>query len=328
MRVGYALVLVGILASGCTGNGSISYGNVGGTGSSSSSIAGSVGASTSTGGVGASSTTGGIGATTSSPTTAAASGSGGTAGGSLCGSSDLCTVYASSDTDLYQVDPTTNPPTQTHLCAFSGALTSSDTVTDIATESQGTLFAITETDLYTVDPASNCAATHVASLSGTATTRWVCLSFSATGTLLASDEDGNVVTINTTTGAITAAGSFGNGMGCSGDFVAVNAGTELTAPTIFATATQPSGTGTGNDQLVTLDSTNGYTATILGDTGYKAIYGLGYVGGTLYGFTHAGQTLQINPSTGASTVLTTTSPVAAFSGGATTPLAPQMPVFQ
>jgi len=222
-------------------------------------------------------------------------------------------VYASADHDLYQVDPSTLA--QTHLCSFNGALTNStaDVVTDIAVQNAGTLYAITETRLLTVDP-HTCAATQVASLSQ-AGTRWVGLTFTAGGQLLAADGSGNVVTIDPTTGAVTSAGSFGTNLVCSGDIVAINDSNG----TIYATASNAQ--GTGNDQLVTLDPTT-HAATVIGSVGFSKVYGLGYWGGTLYGFTHTGLTLQINPSTGQGTQIGSTSPSVSFSGGATTPLAP------
>jgi hypothetical protein len=125
-----------------------------------------------------------------------------------------------------------------------------------------------------------------------------------------------VVSINPSSGAVSSAGSFGS-LACSGDLVAINDANG----TIYATATDPS-CSSCNDKLVTLDP-NSYAATVIGDVGYTKVFGLGFWGGKLYGFTHAGLTLQINPQTGAATQIDTSS--YSFSGGATTPLAP---IFQ
>lgn len=306
-----ALSCILALAVGCGGSSAVSSG--GGTrgtsgGSGSSSGSGSTGAGSSTG-----TTTAGASSGTTG-TSGAGSGSGGSSGSTIC-DTQRCVVYASADHDLYQVDPTTL--NETHLCSFGGALTSTDVVTDIAVTAEGTLYAITKTRLFTVDP-QTCVATLKTSLS-TAGTSWVGLTFTANGLLLGADSVGNVVTIDPASGAVTPAGSFGGTLICSGDIVAIQNGT------IYATAKDTSCSSGCNDKLVTLDPNNGYHATAIGDVGtYHAVYGLGYWGGKLYGFQHGGATLQIDPASGATSEINFSSGVA-FSGGATTPLAP---VFQ
>lgn len=300
--------MASMVLAACGGGASVSSGGAmagtsGGSGRSSASSASSGSSGGSSGG-----STG-----TSGTSGASSAGTSGTSSSSIC-DTQSCVVYASADHDLYQVDPQTL--TESHLCAFGGALTSTDVVTDIAVENQGTVYAITEKALYTVNP-QTCAATEVATLSQSGT-RWVGLTFTASGQLLAADGSGNVVTINPGSGAITPAGSFG-GLVCSGDLVAINDA----AGTIYATASDPS-CSTCNDKLVTLNPST-HAATVIGDVGHRSVFGLGYWGGKLYGFSHGGLTLQINPATGASTVINTSNPTVAFSGGATTPLAP---VFQ
>lgn len=293
----------GLVAVGCGGS-EITTGRPPGSGATG---AGSSSGSTSAGGT---TTTGS--STGAATTTSGGTGGTSTSGGSIC-STQRCVVYASSDHDLYQVDPTT--AAETHLCSFNGALASTDVVTDIAVERQGTLYAITTTALFTVDPAT-CTATRLASLSS-AGTRWVGLSFTAGGVLLAANGTGDVVSIDPASGQLTPAGSFGGTLACSGDLVAIND----TAGTIYASAVDTTCT-TCNDQLVTLDPRT-YQAHVVGDLGHRSVYGLGYWAGKLYGFTHAGYTLEIDPKTGASTVIQSPgASVVKFSGGATTPLAP------
>ena len=53
----------------------------------------------------------------------------------------------------------------------------------------------------------------------------------------------------------------------------------------------------GGDDLVVVDPDSGVSAA-RGEIGVEAIYGLGYADGSLYGFTDAGQVLDIDPSTG------------------------------
>ncbi len=249
--------------------------------------------------------------------TSTSTGGSGSTSGTVCTNAG-CAVYASTDHSLYQVNPSTLAETQ--LCSFGGQLTgsSADNVTDIAVASNGTLYAITETALYTVGlpNGSTCAATKVTSLS-TNNTRFVCLAFTAGDTLLAADEQGNVYTIQASNGTVTKVGAFGGTLSCSGDIVAINDANQ----TIYASAADSSCSASHcTDKLVTLSPPN-YAATVIGDLGYPQVYGLGYWAGTLYGFTYAGKTLQIDPTSGASTLINTVSG-ATFSGGATTPLAP------
>ena len=252
---------------------------------------------------------------TSTSTSTSSSGSTGVAG--IC-SSQRCVVYAQTDHELYQVDPTDAGNLQ-DLCAFGGALgsTSADAVNDIAVRADGQLYAITKTDLYTVDP-STCAATHVQSVAPPGGNSFNCLGFLSDGTLLGATSQGDVTKIDPTTGAPTQVGSFGGGLKCSGDIVAVSNGV---ADLIFASAKPISGSSS-SDKLVSLDPNNGYQATVIGDIGSPSVFGLGFWGGKLYGFTSSGDTLEIDPGTGHGNVLHQTSPTLKFYGAGTTPRAP------
>ncbi|CAM3812651.1 PEP-CTERM sorting domain-containing protein [Rheinheimera salexigens] len=64
-----------------------------------------------------------------------------------------------------------------------------------------------------------------------------------------------------------------------------------------------SNTGLG-DSLWLLNVSNG-TGTMLGVTGYEAVYGLSFLDNTLYGFTNAGTTISLNTLTGAGTFVST-----------------------
>ena len=232
--------------------------------------------------------------------------------GDIC-TSQHCIIYAETVHTLYQVDP--SPPNAiSELCDFGGAIHGDAGVNDIAVQRDGTLWGITKTDLYRVDP-NTCAGTHVSALAQSAG-GFNCLTFTNQDTLLAADQAGQVLTINTATGAVANAGSFGGNYGCSGDILATADGT------LYATAKTITGTH-GNDMLVTLDPANGYHATRVSssDLGYRSVFGLGFWGGTLYGFDTDGHVLSIDPVTGVGTLLHTETD-AVFYGAGTTPLAP------
>jgi hypothetical protein len=61
------------------------------------------------------------------------------------------------------------------------------------------------------------------------------------------------------------------------------------------------------DSLAEFDLEGG-GATILGSTGFPCIWGLAAFGETLYGLTCNGQVLNINPQTGAASVLSSGGP--------------------
>lgn len=251
-------------------------------------------------------------AATSSSSGTGTAGSGGSSGGTTICSTQNCTVYAQTGTDLYSIDPSTLA--QTHVGAFSGDL-SGASVYDIAVRADGLIYAITATDLYSVNP-STCVGTHIAVLTGA--NGFNGLTFTLTGTLLAADNStGDVDAIDPTTGTVSTVGNYGSLSGTqlysSGDLVALSNGV------IYATATDNS--GNNPDVLVTVDPTNSYAATVVGSTGYYGIYGLAYWAGVVYGFDDEGDSLSIDPTTGIATLISNNSAFMWFGAG-TTPNAP------
>lgn len=250
---------------------------------------------------------------TSGGTTGGTSGTG-SADAGLC-STQACLIYAETAHTLYHVDPA--PPNAiTRVCDFGGAIPGDAGINDIAVQGNGTLYGITKTDLYVIDPAT-CAGTHLANL-GPNAGGFNGLTFTAADTLLAADARGHVAIIDTATGTVSDAGAFGGTYGCSGDIVGVGNGV------IYATAKDSALPRGSNDILVTLDPSQGYAATPVSatnDLGYPGIFGLGFWGGTLYGFDKSGNTLAIDPVQGTSTLLHNT-PGVVFFGAGTTPRAP------
>ena len=103
------------------------------------------------------------------------------------------------------------------------------------------------------------------------------LVFGANNTLYASGQ-GELYTINTSTGAATPVGATTDGTvtyGSTGDLAFINGMLYMTTPAAV-------GQGTG-DRLVVVNPNTGAT-TLLGATGFTDIDGLAFVGGTLYGF--------------------------------------------
>jgi hypothetical protein len=199
------------------------------------------------------------------------------------------TIWAHSSTDLYTVDP--NTFALTHVGAFG----QSD-ITDIAVTPSGDLWAISFSSLYRVDK-STASTTLVASLSGSGNNG---LTFLPNGNLLAADGSGTVKQINTSTGASTDIGSFGNGLSSSGDLVAVG-------PVMYGISSTGAGgsDASGNNILLRVDIASG-VATVVGPIGFGQVWGLAYVNKRVIAFNTKGQIIQIDPTTGAGTLLSTT----------------------
>jgi len=199
------------------------------------------------------------------------------------------TIWANSSTDLYRVDPTTFAVTRIGSFGVSS-------MTDIAVTPSGELYGITFGALYRIDK-NTARATFVASLSGGGNNG---LTFLTNGSLLASAGSGDVTSINPTTGANSAVGSFGNGLSSSGDLVAVG-------NVMYGISSTTAGGGDASDDnvLLTVDTATG-RATVVGPIGFGRVWGLAYVRKKVIAFATSGQIIQIDPLTGRGTLLSTT----------------------
>ncbi len=209
-------------------------------------------------------------------------------GGTGCTPDSGATIYAHSQTDLYKIDPVSWTPT---LVGPFGV----DSMTDLAISPANQIYVTSFTALYTVNPATG-AATLVLQHNA----NFDALTFLADGTLLGVSGDGAVLKVDLVLQTVYSAGNYGEGYSSSGDLVAVADGT------IYATSiSSPEADGPG-DFLVKIDRETG-AATTVGSIGFLSVWGLGYYGGTIIAFTDQGQILEINPKTGAGTLLTSSS---------------------
>jgi len=213
------------------------------------------------------------------------------------------TIYAHSQSDLYIVSP--SGWTVTHVGSFNVG----DQITDLAVTPSGGLYAVSFSALYSVNK-STAQATLVASVSGSGNNA---LTFLANGNLLAADSGGELKTINPGNGAVITVGNFGKGLSSSGDLVAVADGT------MYGVSSTSAGGGdaSGNNLLLRVDTATGQ-ATVVGPIGYGDVWGLAYVNAKVIGFTTSGKILQIDPQTGAGTLLASRS--VAFWGAGMSPL--------
>jgi hypothetical protein len=198
------------------------------------------------------------------------------------------TLWANSPDTLYRVDPATFAVTTI------GNFNVGDQMTDVAVTPSGALYGVSFTTLYAINKTTG-AATAVAPVSGTGNNG---LTFLPGGNLIASDSSGDVKSINPTTGAVSGIGNYGNNLKSSGDLVAVKNGTMYGV----SSTTAGGGDASGNNVLLRVNVATG-VATAVGPIGYGNVWGLAYSNTRVIGFTTAGEILQIDPATGAGTLL-------------------------
>lgn len=236
---------------------------------------------------------------------------GGGGGGGGGNGPEVTYVYAHTSSALYRVDPDTLAITKIGDFGWSNG---SDSMTDIAIDKAGVMLGVSYTAVYRIDATTAQTTRLSTGLSGT----FNGLSFVPSAMLgLTGDDvlvgtrndDGLVFRIDPATGHSTQIGNM-NGFSSSGDLVAVtNFGTVQTADN-----------GLSNDRLVRL-APQSFAGTAVGtDIGYAEIWGVAFWKNKIFGFTHAGQFVTIDPTTGAGTLVQSNGP--AWWGAAVTTAAP------
>jgi hypothetical protein len=215
---------------------------------------------------------------------------------------DMSRVYAHSADTLYRMNA------QTFAAVPIGPMTNigAQGLTDLAIDNADHMVGITREKLFSIDPATG-AATLIKDLSQSAQ-GFTSLSYvpdpmnPAVDILISANDQGAVFKVDPLTGDATQIGSYGNNSAgkkivSSGDIIGVRG--------FGIYATVDVGTEV-NDYLAVIDPANGWKATPLPYPTMKDhIFGLGFWGGKVYGFVadagNAGQMVQIDPTTGAST---------------------------
>lgn len=257
------------------------------------------------------------------------------------------TIYAHSDDTLYSMDPQTKATTLVGTFAGMGGASSTDkAITDLAVNANGDVYVNTESVVYRAAlpsaPPGTVNLTRVAALQ--TSDRFYALAFAPAGALDASNEtlvggDGNgeLWAIDTTSGATTDLGHFGNDPSTPGNVFALSGDIVFYSdasgkPTGLATirSCAPGGSSCGKDFLAGVDMgalQTAYTmktpaasllAGIYGGsstspgagTGFADVFGLGAWQGTVFGFTrHTSASpptlIVIDTTTGAGSQVTT-----------------------
>lgn len=231
-------------------------------------------------------------------------------------------IYAHSSSTLYSFDPQTNRVTR--IGGFrdqvSGAAVTQ--VLDLALNAAGDMYIVTPSVLYQVD-VDTAEVTRVLALTGVGSVNG--LSFLIPGTVDATEETlvavtmvGGLIKIDLRTQAVTMLGTYPSGWQSSGDLVSVEgAGT-------FATVTHDR---SGPDSLARITFTAGAAqieilgATRSGTQSFKSIYGIGYWGRSLYGFTATGELIEINRVDGTAQLVSNSTGSRQFYGAGVTTVA-------
>ncbi len=216
---------------------------------------------------------------------------------------DNTAVYAHSATELFRIDPDTLVQTSVGTFTFDGT---AKNITDIAVDNTGAMLGISLDSVYSID--RDTAEATLLSTYDSGGSGMTSLSFVPTDIedpdsselLVAADFDGVVWEIDPDSGDMTEIGNYnatGSNIGSSGDIVAI------VGFGILATVNVE---GQDTDSLARIDPST-WHATLLGDTGYDGIFGLGFWGGDVYGFTDNKEFLTIDADTGQVTAMSLSS---------------------
>jgi hypothetical protein len=199
-------------------------------------------------------------------------------------------IYAHSYQNLYRVDPDTLAVT---LVGPFGWPQGEDLMTDIAVDADGNITGISFGAVFAVDR-DTAQCTYLSALGGS----FNGLSFlprqSGGEILIGTTETGEVWEIDRATGSSTMIGDYGGVVGSSGDIVSVT-GFGTVATVKF---------GGQIDYLARIDETTG-AATLIGQTGYADIWGIGFWRNRVYGFVATNQFVLIDVTTGVATYVST-----------------------
>jgi hypothetical protein len=192
-----------------------------------------------------------------------------------------CTFYAHTSNQLYRVDP---------FAGVATLVTSTPTLFDFDTATDGTLWGIGPGGLYRFDAGASRWVT-VSELAGIdVNPNGFAINSLGVGFATAGS---SLYRISLPSGAVTLIGDVGGGFSSSGDCVVDK------SDALFM-----SSFGRSGDDLVEIDGISG-TATLVGNIGHGQVYGLTAAWGFLFGLTSSGNVLEINPSTGRGTIVQT-----------------------
>jgi hypothetical protein len=199
-------------------------------------------------------------------------------------------VYAESSNHLYAVEPSTYGR-DVHIGAIKTAEGSSPQITDIAwDQTTKSLYALSFETLYQIDP-ETCRADPIGTRLGIDDVN--ALAFDTFGNLYSATVAGQLVMIDTSSGQASIVGSLGSDYEASGDLAFGPDGS------LFGTVKAP---GRTTNLLIRVNPSTG-KATEIGDTAYRDVFGLFFVGNHLYGVTAENLLISLDTKTGSGTLV-------------------------
>ncbi len=212
----------------------------------------------------------------------------------LLGIEGAGTVYVHTGQSLYTMDPSNYDMIK--VGDFGVGTTAADDMTDLAVLPDGRIYTISRTQLFEVNPKTGKATLLMDKVS-TVDGSNVAMTTLPDGTLLASDQKGEVRVIDPIAKKVTVLGTYGNGYDTAGDLVSVSDGT------MYGIAKMGPGTRTDANALIKVNTTTA-KATLVGTietatgTGFTGVFGIAYQGGNVFAFTKNGEVIKIDPDTG------------------------------
>ena len=225
-------------------------------------------------------------------------------------------IYAHSADTLFTFSPYTNTVDTVGLFLLPGG-EDPPSMLDLAVNADGDVYTASADTLFRVDP-ETAEVTEVADFDLPSGELLYALTFVVRGMLspdaevmIGATNAGVLYRVDTATAHATRIGNYPDGWQSSGDIVSVaGLGT-------YATLKRADFDSDVVAQLL-FDSSGNATVIVLGACGYQNLFGLGYWGRDLYGFTLTGQLLRIDRTTGAATIATEATGTSQFYGAGVT----------
>jgi hypothetical protein len=212
------------------------------------------------------------------------------------------TVYVNDLQTLYVFDPNTLTLSTVGQFAVLGLI---EQIVDVALAASGQLYGLAPTDFWSVNTTTGRASTQSQALF-TQENGWTGV---PGGLMLSGAQNGDVHLTDPNAGSTQKVGNAG---------VRINDMVAFANGTVYALFVP---LGTTTPTVVSLGIVNTATGAIskIGATNFTGLYGMAFGGGKLLAFSGTGQVVQLDPSTGAGTLLKTYSGMS-FDGAASSPL--------
>jgi hypothetical protein len=232
-------------------------------------------------------------------------------------------IYAHSPDTLYSFSPMSN--TVTEIARFTETDGSNaDDMVDLAVNAEGNVFTSSRDALWSVNVTTGVV-TPIGTFDVADGEQFYALTFLTPGelrpaeTLIGATNMGVYYEIDASDASVIRLGSYPDGWLSSGDLVSVEGATYATIrrmDDMVDTLAQITFDGTGRSTIRVIGPIRG------GGTDFRQIFGLGYWGRSVYGFSNSGQLIEIDRTTGAGRLATTMTGTDRFWGAGVTTQAP------